>query len=243
MIDFWEMMGRLVTDSKLRKDLFDLQLTDKYHVNEHWRAGIPTGDAYRINKVVNVAGERSFIVIRNAARFDESGAWRYAGTEVNHYDKIRKKVQKHMPNKPLSLMALGSMLHALTMKNFCKLAEEVAELIHYVVKRDHLTLPCDDLFYVALGAMIVDRILKQELIVYDNWDLWGFGCLSQPDRDILKDLLDDNLSAELSQKVDAFCDTGWGQECDVTAIEWEGHVHPVSQLNDGTSVLDDANLQ
>ena len=194
MIDFWEMMGRLVTDSEFRDDLLNLPMK-QYHLLPNQRAEIPADVA-----TVGTANVR------------------------DDYYLLRSIVRSHMPDKPLSLMALGELLCALTSQEFRDRASGVAEAIEVL----GLDEPDDPGFYVALGALILDPNLVRELIINNAWRKWGFGFVSRRDRRILTQMLNVNVNPEVANKVYQFCYVLWGSECNDSVIEWDAHTHPVA---------------
>jgi hypothetical protein len=183
MIDFWEMMGRMVTDQNLLNILVNLPIVN-YQVGQDHRAAIPPAD----------------------------------------YTALRGKVAPFMPAKPLSLMALGEMLFALTIPAFRTNAGVVATKLAAL----HLPQPQNDKFYVALGAMIVDDRLRVELVDNGHWTKWGFDYVDPIDRQTLSAALDLGQNPIPVKAIQNFCLTGWSHDCNDLVIEWAGHTHPVT---------------
>jgi hypothetical protein len=188
MIDFWNMMGLLVTDEEFRDSLFALPKT-KYNIGSNQRASIPAD----MNK-------------------------------QDDYATIRSIVQLFMPNKPLSLMALGEMLVALSSEKFRDRAVIVADKIDAM----DLDLPDDTDFLVVLGALVTDQGLVNYLIQKRQWKKWGFGFVSRHDRRLLARLLDKNVNETVWNAVFQFCNTLWDHECNDNVVEWPEHTHPVA---------------
>jgi hypothetical protein len=88
MIDFWEMVGRMVTNQAFLKDLIGFKRV-QYPVGGNQRALIPA--------------DRSTI---GGAQLNDD------------YELMRTVVTNYMPGKPLSLIGLGTMLWALTIPSF-----------------------------------------------------------------------------------------------------------------------------
>lgn len=194
MIDFWEMIGRMVMDQKFLNALLAFKKV-QYTVGSDGRASIPNDPS----------------TIGSAQQNDD-------------YNLMRRLVRTYMPNKPVSLMALGEMLCALTIPAFRTKGQIAAAKIGKL----GLPAPKNDYFYVALGAMILDENLRSELADSGNWSDWGFDGVDPEDKATLTSLLNVNQSPDAVDAVHTFCLTGWGHDCNDRLIEWIGHTHPVA---------------
>jgi hypothetical protein len=193
MIDFWEMLGRMVTNQNFLNALVGFKKV-QYTVGSDQRALIP-------NDPSTIGGQLN-----------------------DDYYLMRQIVQQYMPGKPLSLMALGEMLYALTIPAF----RVKGQIAYAKIAQMGIPAPQNDYFYVALGAMILDDGLRSELVDNNNWNNWGFDSVAAPDRASLTGLLNVNQNADVVDAVHNFCLTGWDIDCNDRVIEWVGHTHPVA---------------
>ncbi len=145
----------------------------------------------------------------------------------DEYDRMRTLVHQYMP-KPLSLMALGEMIWALTFDQFHTRLNDLGDAIGDYME-DH-NLPDDNLFYIALGALILDQYLPIELFSRGNWHRFGFAALGQRERKILADLANPQPGpqGEIAALANNLCVLLWDHECNDSAVEWPAHTHPVA---------------
>ena len=188
MMDFWEIIGRAVTDYNFRTGLFWGPYQAPYAVNSSSRAAIPKAD------------------------YDTAiGAMRGAGMATR---------------PPLSVFAVGEILHDISIAGFQNEVNNVATTIQNSGVGIH---PQDVNFYVGLGAMIVDAPLQVQLQA-GSFDANGFSNVQPADRATLQTLFDPNLHPEVIRASASLCARGWGTECFVKALFWPpNHTHPVVQ--------------
>ena len=194
MIDFWEMLGRMMMNQTFLNDLVGFKGV-QYPVGADHRAVIPNDPA----------------TIGTAQPSDD-------------YDLMRTIVNRYMPGKPLSLMALGEMLWCLTIPAFRSKGKIAAAKVAQL----GLAAPANDNFYIALGAMVLDENLRIELIENGNWGKWGFGSVAPADQTALAKVMDNNQNPDVVDAIHNFCFTSWDPDCNARAIEWVGHTHPVA---------------
>jgi hypothetical protein len=85
-------------------------------------------------------------------------------------------------------------------------------------------------FYTALGAVVVDGNLSDQLVA-GHWRRWGFNTLvADADKPTLANLM--NVATNLAVNLCAthFCAYLWDQACDNKAVEWKGYLQHVTPL-------------
>jgi hypothetical protein len=146
------------------------------------------------------------------------------------YDVLRGMVQAqpYMSDKPLSLTALGLMLYGLSLPEF---RQRAADLATAIAASGVVLQPVSNAgFYTALGAMVVDGNLSDQLIA-GQWQRWGFNTLvADADKPTLANLM--NVAANLNVNLAAthFCAYLWDQGCDNKMVEWSGYLQYVTPL-------------
>lgn len=145
------------------------------------------------------------------------------------YENMRDAVTPKISDRPISLAGLGEILWPLVnnAKNFRKAIENLASTIDVSgvdTDRD------DPYFYVALGAMVVDPNLRDELVSqppYSPFDDYGFTMLSEDDRAALVAIFNyqsqegSGPEPTAASDSDAVCQTQWTSDCFLRTIWWE----------------------
>ena len=191
MTDFWEILGRAVTDDAFRTALF---------------AGPYNPAMYK-----PVPGKSREIIPKT------------------DYDKVTSIIRGATATKyrpPLSLFALGEILHDMSVPGFNTQVKNLAQAIKDSGVPIH---PVDANFHMALGAMIVDAQLQVHLVA-GNWDADGFSAVQPADRATLQTLFDESAHHPVVKAAADLCGIEWGIECFVKAFFWppSGHGHPVA---------------
>lgn len=154
------------------------------------------------------------------------------------YDNLLEAVRHFMPDRPISLMGLGEMLWPLTKASF---RQHVVQAARIIDETGIDTKRPDYYFYVALGAMTVDRQLRDKLVSlppFSNFDLYGYKKLSRRDRAALVALFlwtNPNqgvvTATPVVQACETMCDDDWTDDCFQRTIFLKypkgPHTHPV----------------
>lgn len=140
------------------------------------------------------------------------------------YDAMRGlffAAQGGAPQRPVSLMALGEMLWALTDARFPPAVRQLFTDTQNAAAANNIALAgrTPD-FYTGLGATTIDPQLRAP----GPLDTAGFVNLKGADRtDVL------TLANAVDPSMDAFCNSSpWQKDCSARAIQWGGHLHPVA---------------
>lgn len=202
MTDFWEILGRMLTDAKVKDGILN---------------AFPPGD---LQMQLNKTGQGA---IFNAS--DQSvGAW----TRSAAYAKLRNKTDPHLRMRRTSLMTLGELLRLMTLPTgdtarIVNAINVLADRINqFLDKSQH---PSSS-FCTLLGAMVLDAQLRDQ-IKGDNAKNF-IDDLGSAEIRTLNQLAFDDEFIRLS---DAVCSSksGWDAGCNVRSIFYDQHVYPLPQ--------------
>jgi hypothetical protein len=190
MIDFWEVIGRALTDEEFREAVLGANLNTKAP--------------------------------------DQEGYWEIPEKD---YETMLAVIRTRMDG-PVSLMALGEIIVSLTYATFSVNLRKVAEQIHATNVR---TKDRDAHFYVAMGAMVLDRLLRERLrhdrLNHTQFDTYGFKHVSHDERRALLTIFSDQ-NRVLEERIFAFCEghgSPWVPDCnDFMVCRTHRHCWPVS---------------
>jgi hypothetical protein len=143
--------------------------------------------------------------------------------DKKHYDNARTIVSCYVTDGPVSMMALGELLMALSSKEFRKRAEELATAI---VECGVNTNGASRLFYVALGCMLLDENIRNAF-ANGFFDRYQYGALGGLERDALATLAN---AADVSSTATQACYLFWGTACGDFQTFYRGHLHPIVQV-------------
>jgi hypothetical protein len=186
MIDFWEVIGRALTDEEYREAILGANLSKQPYPERDGLLEIPKAD----------------------------------------YDTMLSIIRTRMDG-PVSLMALGETIIALTYKGFPINLRKTAEAIRATHVR---TQDRDALFYIALGASILDKVLRRKLqhdeLNHTQYDTYGLHMTLKDRLAHLAIIRPTNTDVEIYAT--ALCegpDSPWEWQCQSFMLERKGHMH------------------
>jgi hypothetical protein len=162
--------------------------------------------------------------VSKRAQPDEYGSWAILEQD---YNTMLKAVRTRMDG-PVSLMALGELIVALTYDNF---GQSVRNLFHEICETHVRIDDCDPQFYVALGAIAIDPILRAKLLVeqenHAQFDANGFKRVCDADRRALLEIFrqgNNDMDAAIADFL-----VPWQIECYLRYCYFLGHKQPMPE--------------
>ena len=149
---------------------------------------------------------------------------------LEDYEAMRQTVERYYDG-PVSLMALGELIVARAYPKFEARLTALADAVPHVAGGAKLSKR-DPYFYVGLGAMSLDGVLRNDLRGTDSahpqFDTAGFSRVKVTDRALLVKIFDQGNTA--NPAADGVCDPdgSWNPDCYAKTLAWEDHMHPLS---------------
>ncbi len=213
MLDLWEIFGRLVTDDDFRGAVFN----------------------------GNFSGTVAMPYQEKNDTATPPVRMRRMDIPPTDYMNLRYVVSLKVA-KPISLMALGEVVYAMTQNGFIDDMNKLAATLQQ--KFAGQTPPFDPSdktpdFYRALGALVLDQNLL-DLFVNSNggsspvFDTYGFGPLFGDDLQAVFEAFQPDAGevgfSATYLGCQTVCDGSWVPDCNDIAVEWAGHTHPAANL-------------
>jgi hypothetical protein len=160
---------------------------------------------------------------------------------MDAFTSLNTAIRTVITDRPLSLMGLGEILWPLGSDDFRKKLTIAAQV---VIQTGINMNRVNYYFYAALGAMMVDGQLRQNLkssSPYSPFDTWGWGQLALADRQALVGLFDWTPAGAGVVPTPPFelacenvCRVNWTEDCFLKTIDLTydsgDHTHPVPWL-------------